>query len=80
MYLLNTKQKLHLGSITILGYGSGIFISILAEYFKNGRLAYTSFERTELFILNPLLVATISTAFTFWLFLKTQKNQLDSSS
>ena len=74
LYLLNTKQKLHLVSISILAYGSALLISILGDYFKNSHLPHQFSELIALFILNPFLIPTMITALTFWLFLKFQKS------
>ena len=70
LYFINRTKHIHFFILTSIAYFSTILLTLLGNYFKDHDLPNTFFEFKKIFILNPLLLWTVSTAFTFWLFLK----------
>ena len=70
LYFLNRTKHIHFFTLTCIAYFSTILLTLLGNYFKDHDLPNTLFEFKKIFILNPLLLWTVSTAIAFWLFLK----------
>lgn len=68
--ILNKYKRLQVFTLLLSAYISTLILTLLAEYFRYSNIPNTASELKELFIFNPFLIITLSTAFTFWCYIK----------
>lgn len=70
LHLMNKYCRINFYTLILTAYTSTIVLSVLGEYFKNSHIPNTLTELKSLFIFNPLLIITGTTALSFWVYIK----------
>lgn len=73
LYLINRYNFINIFTLILMTYTYTVLFFALGNYLKEGDLPNNLDELKALFIFNPFLIITLSTAFTFWCFIKSSK-------
>ena len=79
LYLMNKFNFINFFTLFLTSYLYTLLLSVLGDYLKNSDLPNTASELKALFIVNPFLIITLSTAFTFWCYIKVFGNKYEKN-